>query len=153
MSVAYSQDLRDRVLAARDRGIKTHQVAHLFCVSASWVRRVMQRRRQTGQTTPRPRGGATVVKIDLARLRQLVHEQPDATCGKAVYRRLSQGRWVVTVTGDGSLGLAKRPDHDAGPLTFSPSVKDYPQVQSEIKHQVDQIGLRDVLGKLIWPGG
>ena len=80
-------------------------------------------------------------------------DAPNAACGKAVYRRLSQGRWVVTVTGDGSLGLAKRPDHDAGSLTFSPSVKDYPQVQSEIKHQVDQIGLRDVLGKLIGPGG
>jgi len=79
MGVAYSQDLRDRVIAARDRGLKTRQVANLFRVSASWVRRVMQRRRQTGQTAARPRGGATVVKIDLDRLRQLVHEQPDAT--------------------------------------------------------------------------
>lgn len=79
MGTAYSQDLRDRVIAARDRGLKTKPVADLFRVSASWVRRVMQRRRETGQTTPRPRGGATVVKIDLDRLRQVVHEQPDAT--------------------------------------------------------------------------
>ncbi len=79
MGKAYSQDLRDRVIAARDRGLKTGRVAELFRVSSSWVRRVMQRRRETGQTTPRPRGGATVVKIDLDRLRQLVREQPDAT--------------------------------------------------------------------------
>jgi len=79
MSQAYSQDLRDRVIAARDRDLPTKRVAELFGVSASWVRRVMQRRREHGETTPRPRGGATVVKIDLARLRQLVAEQPDAT--------------------------------------------------------------------------
>jgi transposase len=79
MAVAYSQDLRDRVMAARDRGLKTKQVANLFGVSASWVRRVMQRRREHGETTPRPRGGVTVVKIDMARLRALVEQQPDAT--------------------------------------------------------------------------
>ncbi len=79
MGAAYSQDLRDRVIAARDGGIKTKRVAELFRVSASWVRRVMQRRREHGQTRPRPRGGATVVKIDLGQLRRLVEQQPDAT--------------------------------------------------------------------------
>lgn len=79
MGAAYSQDLRDRVIAARDRGLKTKAVADLFAVSASWVRRVMQRRREGGETTPRPCGGATVVKIHLERLAQLVRERPDAT--------------------------------------------------------------------------
>jgi len=87
MGAAYSQDLRDRVIAARDRGMKTKPVADLFGVSASWVRRVMQRRREHQETTPRPRGGATVVKIDLDRLRQLVAEQPDATT-KELHQRL-----------------------------------------------------------------
>jgi len=72
MGAAYSQDLRDRVLAARDRGLKTKAVADLFQVSCSWVRRVMQRRRENQETGPRPRGGATVIKIDLAKLRELV---------------------------------------------------------------------------------
>ena len=79
MGAAYSQDLRDRVLAARDRGLKTKQVAQVFAVSRAWVRRVMQRRRESGRTAPLPRGGVTVVKIDLERLRQLVAQQPDAT--------------------------------------------------------------------------
>lgn len=79
MGAAYSQDLRDRIIAARDGGTETKRVAALFRVSASWVRRVMQRRREHGETRPRPRGGATVVKIDLGRLRRLVEEQPDAT--------------------------------------------------------------------------
>jgi len=79
MAVAYSQDLRDRVIAARDRGLKTKQVANLFGVSSSWVRRVVQRRREHGETGPRPRGGVTIVKIDLRRLSELVQQQPDAT--------------------------------------------------------------------------
>ena len=87
MGAAYSQDLRDQVLAARDRGMKTKPVADLLCVSASWVRRVMQRRRECGEIAPRPRGGATVIKIDLDRLRQLVQEQPDATT-RELHQRL-----------------------------------------------------------------
>ncbi|NLG27373.1 MAG: IS630 family transposase [Chloroflexi bacterium] len=79
MGAAYSQDLRDRVIAARDRGLKTKQVADLFGVCPAWVRRVMQRRREHGETTPRPRGGVTVIKIDMDRLRELVAQQPDAT--------------------------------------------------------------------------
>ena len=79
MGAAYSQDLRDRVIAARDGGMKTRRVAQLFRVSESWVRRVMQRRREQGEQSPRPRGGATVIKIDLDQLRQLVQQQPDAT--------------------------------------------------------------------------
>ena len=87
MGVAYSQDLRDRILKARDEGMPTAQVAKVFHVSASWVRRVMQRRRERGQTRPLPRGGATVIKIDLQRLRQLVAQQPDATT-KELHERL-----------------------------------------------------------------
>jgi transposase len=79
MAKSYPQELRDRVLAACDRGLKTRAVARTFSVSESWVRRIKQRRRETGETTPRPRGGVTVVKIDLARLRALVEQQPDAT--------------------------------------------------------------------------
>ena len=79
MGAAYSQDLRDRVLAARDRGLPTKRVADLFAVSASWVRRVVQRRREHRETGPRPRGGATRVKIDPRRLRALALEHPDAT--------------------------------------------------------------------------
>ncbi len=79
MGVAYGQDLRDRVLAAYDRGMKTKQIAELVEVSSSWARRVKQRRRETGETAPRPRGGATIIKIDLDRLGALVKRRPDAT--------------------------------------------------------------------------
>ncbi len=48
MPAPYSQDLRIRVLAAVDRGMKTKKIADVFGVSASWVRRVKQRRRVDG---------------------------------------------------------------------------------------------------------
>ena len=79
MGVAYGQDLRDRVLRAYGRGMRTKQIAELFQVSSSWARRVKQRLRESGETSPRPRGGATVIKIDLVRLAELVRQRPDAT--------------------------------------------------------------------------
>jgi transposase len=79
MATPYSQDLRDRVLAAYDRGMPTQRIAEVFAVSKAWARRLKQRRRETGEIGPRPSGGARVIKIDLARLAELVQEQPDAT--------------------------------------------------------------------------
>ena len=79
MGAAYSQDLRDRILAAYDRGMTTKPIAELFHVSGSWARRVKQRRRQSGRKTAQPMGGPRVVKVDLERLRELVAQQPDAT--------------------------------------------------------------------------
>lgn len=79
MGAAYSQDLRDRVLAAIDRGMPTKQIAEIFMVSPAWVRRVAQRRRVAGETTPRKMGGPGPIKIDRERLAELVREHPDAT--------------------------------------------------------------------------
>ncbi len=77
--MAYSQELRDRVLGASDRGMQTKQIADTLGVCRAWVRRVKQRRRDTGENTDIPMGGARLKKIDVVRLAELVAEQPDAT--------------------------------------------------------------------------
>jgi transposase len=59
--------------------MKTKQIAEQFSVSPAWARRVNQRRRESGETTARPMGGATIIKIDLTRLAALVRRSPDAT--------------------------------------------------------------------------
>ena len=46
---AYSQDLRDRIVAAYERGMKTKQIAVMFEVSPAWARRVKQRLREHGE--------------------------------------------------------------------------------------------------------
>ena len=51
---AYSMDLLERVLADCDDGMETRQVAVKYRVSESWIRRLKQRRRETGETAPRP---------------------------------------------------------------------------------------------------
>src|SRR5690242_19922204 len=55
---AYSLDLRQRILADCDRGLTTRAVATKYSDSESWVRRLKQRRRQTGEVAPRqPQAG------------------------------------------------------------------------------------------------
>jgi len=78
---AYSLDLRQRVLADCDRGLSTRAVATKYTVSESWVRLLKQRRRQTGETAPRPsrpKRPPTLTPYS-DRLRELVAAQPDAT--------------------------------------------------------------------------
>ena len=79
MGAAYSQDLRDKVLGAFDRGMKTVDIAHAFDVSESWARRVKQWRRDRNQTTPLPMGGKRFQKIDRVKLAELVTGKPDST--------------------------------------------------------------------------
>lgn len=50
---AYSKEFRAQVLAALDAGERTHDVALRFGVSKSWVRRILQQRRETGQIAPK----------------------------------------------------------------------------------------------------
>jgi transposase len=49
----YSMDLRERILADCDAGMGTEEVAAKFSVSSAWVRRLKQRRRETGEVAPR----------------------------------------------------------------------------------------------------
>jgi transposase len=77
----YSKDLRTRVLADRDAGLASKDVAAKFRVSRAWVNRLVQRRRETGEVEPRPQ---TVFKRHAFagqedRLRALVDAQPDWT--------------------------------------------------------------------------
>jgi hypothetical protein len=96
-----------------------------------WIRRVFDAR------TPPERG--LVIDPSLARIDW---SDPNAAHGKAVYRRLGEGRWVITVTGDGSLGLARATDEVQ--LANSPAIKDYSKVPEQTQQDVERIGASDV---------
>ena len=51
--LSYSREFRRDVLAACDAGGGTLDVANQFRVSQSWVRRIKQQRRETGQVAPK----------------------------------------------------------------------------------------------------
>jgi transposase len=77
---AYSMDLRERVLADSDAGMGPSAVAAKYRVSESWVRRLKQRRRATGETAPRPSGRRpTTWGPHAEAIRAAVREHPDAT--------------------------------------------------------------------------
>lgn len=76
---AYSLDLRKRVLADCDGGLKTKAVAGKYGVSRTWVRALKQRRRETGEIAARRGGGGRKPKIDRVRLAELVRADADAT--------------------------------------------------------------------------
>jgi len=77
----YGQDLRDRVLAARDAGQSVRAVAERFSVSPSYVAKADRRRHRTGERRARRSSGRPPAKIvaHLPALTERVAAQPDAT--------------------------------------------------------------------------
>ncbi len=82
MAVAYSTDLRERVVRAYQAGEGTQaQIAQRFQVSPSFVQRLLQRYRQSGQVSAKRRGGNHQPRIQgehLDLVQRLVEAQPDA---------------------------------------------------------------------------
>ena len=103
-----------------------------------WVRRVFDAK------TPPSEG--VIVEPELA---EVGWDDPKLAHGKAVYRRLSEGRWVVTVTGDGSLGLAKATGDQPVDLTATPPVRNFQPVDEQARAEVDRIGPGDVVRRLV----
>jgi transposase len=63
MGICYSQDLRDRVLAAVDGGLRVYSAAPLFRVSVSYIYKALGRRRATGDVTAHKSGGGPKPKL------------------------------------------------------------------------------------------
>ena len=81
MGKPYSQDLRERVIAAVDTGTGAYVAAPLFRVSVSYIYKALIRRRMTGEVTARRSGGGPKPKLaphDDA-LRACVAAEPDIT--------------------------------------------------------------------------
>jgi transposase len=80
---AYSNDLRERIVAAVERGeYSQREIAALFGVDLATVVRLLQRYRQTGSIQPKPHAGVPARKLDgqaEAQLLELVRQQPDIT--------------------------------------------------------------------------
>jgi hypothetical protein len=107
-----------------------------------WIRRVYD------SHTP-PRDGLVVDKD----LQYVNWNDAGARYGKAVYRSLEEGRWVVTVTGDGSLALVKVNPKAEVTLSGPPPVRDYEQLKKQIDDSLAKVTPGDVLKRVIAPGG
>lgn len=102
-----------------------------------WIRRVFD------ADTPPSQG----VVID-PMLEAVAWGQGEAEVGKAVYRALDEGRWVVSVTGSGSLGLVKVSSNAEVKLSRSPQVADFATVTVVADRDVESIGVAEVFARL-----
>ena len=80
--MAYAMEFRKAVARAYDECGSSIDVAETFGCSESWVRRLIQRRRERGTLEPLPPKRPDNRKLDdadLEHLRQLIADQPDMT--------------------------------------------------------------------------
>lgn len=99
--MAYSMDLRERVLALYDDGLKTKQVAERLKVARSWARRINQLRNAGRSIAPRPAGGSKP-KLDGDARRELgrfVEQQPDATLEELRARVATELKVTISIAG------------------------------------------------------
>jgi transposase len=78
----YSMDLRTRVLRDADAGTPSKDLAAKYAVSVSWVNRIKQRKRESGEIAPRKQTkfrGRTLDADQEHRLVFLITARPDAT--------------------------------------------------------------------------
>ena len=66
----YSSEFRGEVLAACDANEGTRDIAVRFQVSESWVRRIMQQRRETGQVAAKTASPRQAPRLRRTRRRQ-----------------------------------------------------------------------------------
>ena len=102
--------------------------------SRLWIRRVYSDR------TPPEQG----VVIDPA-LADIDWKGGHAAYGKAIYRQLQPGRWIVTVTGGGALELEQSPYTKTRRLQRPPSIVSYPELENAVRTEMDGVGFFDVL--------
>jgi transposase len=95
---AISHDLRVRIFEARQAGETTAEVAERFAVSTAFVRRLLQRHRETGSLSPPGgrRGPQPRLAAQAERIRQFVAEHPDLSAGE-IRERLGLAVSALTV--------------------------------------------------------
>jgi transposase len=90
---AYSQDLRERVLRALDRGDRPTEIARRFEVSRIWVYQVRDRVQATGERSSLRIGGYRQSRLAESEpaLRSWIATEPDLTLAELQLRLATQG--------------------------------------------------------------
>jgi len=98
MPAPISMDLRVRIFEARQTGENTSEVAERFAVSPAFVRRLLQRHRESGSlaASSAPRGPKPKLAEQAEQLRQLNVQQPDLTPAE-IRERLGLTASLVTI--------------------------------------------------------
>jgi transposase len=123
--MAYSMDLRVRVVAAHAESGSSAEVAETFGCSESCVRRWTQQLRETGGLTPRSSARTGDQRAyddaDEAAIRELIRERPDATLAEvaeAIGKPACPGTVCRTLR---RLGLPRKKSRRAPPSKTGPT--------------------------------
>ena len=132
-----SKDLRQRILNAVDnREGPRRKLADRFSVNPSTITRLLQLRRQTGSSEPRPHGGGVEPTLDhdaLERLSKLVEEAPDATLEALRQRMGVSGSRMIICRALKKLGLPRKKKSKHA------SERDTPEVQEERREFAEDV--------------
>lgn len=77
--MAYSIDLRTRVVSYVESGGSRLSASRIFRVGERTVRNWINLRRETGSVSCRPHGGGFVSKVDSTKFKQYIADNPDKT--------------------------------------------------------------------------
>jgi transposase len=133
---AYSQDLRERVLRALERGDRPTEIARRFEVSRIWVYQVRRRVQQTGERGSLRIGGyrksrlaeseqqlrgwiAAEPDLTLAELQRRLHEQGVAIQIGALWHQLN--KWNLTFKKNAARQRTRTGGRAAGASGMDPS--------------------------------
>jgi hypothetical protein len=103
-----------------------------------WIRRIFDE-----HTAP-----SEAMVIDPA-LANIDWDETQNEVGKAIYRSLDEGRWIVTVAGNGGLGLRKAEPGEEIALGPAPAITDFDEVDAEAARTSGDIDWRDLLARVL----
>jgi|ERR1700694_926494 len=100
MGKPYSDDLRERVVAAIEAGHTREEVAELYNMALSTVGGFIKRKRETGSVSPDKFGGYKTFSLEphTYLVEELVAEQPDSTLAE-LQSRLAKEKVEVSQSG------------------------------------------------------
>lgn len=96
-------------------------------------------RRLFDDRTPPERG----LVVD-AELIQVDWDDPGLERGQTVYRRFTEGRWVVTVSGSGAMGLRRVGEVDDIELVSAPTVREFETLDRQARDELRALSAGDV---------
>ncbi|MEM8756316.1 MAG: hypothetical protein AAGF47_00860 [Planctomycetota bacterium] len=86
-------------------------------------------------------------------LTQIDWDAPGTRHGTTVYRAVDEGRWVVSVSANGSLDLNRAGPADQIELVAGPPIREYDQIEADARAEIGGIGPAEVFRRLLHGSG
>lgn len=116
-----------------------------------WIRRVFD------ESTPPSRGvviNPAMANIDWERIDREEGAGPEGRVshGQTIYRSIGEGRWVISVSGNGALGLSRIGEDRLVTLGDGAAVRSYDEIVKTIDAEIAEVTVVDVLRRLVSGG-